>query len=246
MVRLVEMIATRDGIGDVLANGSRKAADILGKGHEFLITSRARRRPPTCPRPSGRWASSTRSTRSARTTSRPSTTRWSRRVPADLYMGRLELLGFDEVQALDSLGPDKVRFALRTQQFYSFLDTASLCQFVWGPAWSLFGPQETVDFVRAVTGWEDFDLEELMAIGERRLNMLRAFNVREGLDRKDDKLPAKFFKPLTGTGPTRGVALDHAVIEGALDEYYRLAGWDVATGNPTPDTLARLGLAWVP
>jgi aldehyde:ferredoxin oxidoreductase len=34
------------------------------------------------------------------------------------------------------------------------------------------------------------------------------------------------------------------VIEGALDEYYRLAGWDVATGNPTPDTLARLGLEW--
>ena len=36
------------------------------------------------------------------------------------------------------------------------------------------------------------------------------------------------------------------MIEGALDEYYRLAGWDATTGNPTPDTLARLGLAWVP
>ena len=61
----------------------------------------------------------------------------------------------------------------------------------------------------------------------------------------DDSLPAKFFKPLTGTGPSRGVALDREVIEGALDEYYRLAGWDAATGNPTPDTLQRLGLAWV-
>jgi aldehyde:ferredoxin oxidoreductase len=75
--------------------------------------------------------------------------------------------------------------------------------------------------------------------------MLRAFNAREGLNRADDKLPAKFFKPLTGTGPTKGVALDHAVIEGALDEYYRLAGWDATTGNPTPATLARLGLAGV-
>ena len=104
----------------------------------------------------------------------------------------------------DSLGPDKVRYALRTQQFYSFLDTASLCQFVWGPAWELFGPQETVDFVRAVTGWEDFDVEELLEIGERRINLMRAFNAREGLDRKDDRLPAKFFRPLTGTGPTAG------------------------------------------
>jgi aldehyde:ferredoxin oxidoreductase len=164
---------------------------------------------------------------------------------SDLYMERLKLLGFDEVLPFDSFGPDKVRFAIQTQRFYSFLDTASLCQFVWGPAWSLYGPVETVEFVRAVTGWEDFDLDELMRIGERRINMQRAFNAREGLTRKDDRLPAKFFKPLTGTGPTRGVALDPAAIEGALDEYYRLAGWDQETGNPTPETLARLGLDWV-
>jgi aldehyde:ferredoxin oxidoreductase len=75
--------------------------------------------------------------------------------------------------------------------------------------------------------------------------MLRVFNAREGITRKDDRLPAKFFKPLTGPGPTKGVALDSAVIEGALDQYYGLAGWDNATGNPTPDTLARLGLSWV-
>lgn len=160
-------------------------------------------------------------------------------------MERLKPLGFDARLPYDSLGPDKVRFALKTQQFYSFLDTADLCQFVWGPSWTLFGPQDTVDAVKAVTGWTDFDMDELMEIGERRLNMLRAFNAREGIDRKDDRLPAKFFTPLTGTGPTKGVALDPAVIEGALDEYYRLAGWDGETGNPTPETLARLGLDWV-
>ncbi len=99
--------------------------------------------------------------------------------------------------------------------------------------------------MRAVTGWDDFDVEELVEIGERRLNMLRVFNEREGIDRTADRLPAKFFKPLMGTGPTAGVALDPAKIEGALDEYYRLAGWDGRTGNPTPATLARLGLDWV-
>jgi aldehyde:ferredoxin oxidoreductase len=164
---------------------------------------------------------------------------------SELYLERLRLLGLDGPLAFDSLGPEKVRFALRTQQFYSFLDTASVCQFVWGPAWTMFGPTETVEFVRAVTGWEDFDLDELMEIGERRLNMLRGFNAREGLTRKDDKLPAKMFRPLGGTGPTKGIALDHATIEGALDEYYRLAGWDGVTGNPTPETLARLGLDWM-
>ena len=113
-------------------------------------------------------------------------------------MERRALLGFTETQPYDSLGAEKVRYALRTQQFYSFLDTANLCQFVWGPAWSLFGPQETIDAVRAVTGWTDFDIDELMAIGERRINLMRAFNAREGIDRANDTLPAKFFKPLTG------------------------------------------------
>ncbi len=94
-----------------------------------------------------------------------------------------------------------------------------------------------------IAGWDDFDLDELMEIGERRINLLRAFNAREGIDRAADTLPAKFFRPLTGTGPTKGVALDPAAIADALDEYYRLAGWDRETGNPTPETLARLGLA---
>jgi aldehyde:ferredoxin oxidoreductase len=245
MVRLTEMLATRQGIGDVLANGSRRAADLLGKGHELLITVKGAEAPAHMPQVKrslgviyavNPFGADHQSSEHDGMIEEGAT---------DLYMERLKLLGFDEKLPYDSLGPDKLRYALKTQQFYSFLDTASLCQFVWGPAWTLFGPQETVDAVKAVTGWVDFDVDELIEIGERRLNMLRAFNAREGIDRKDDRLPAKFFKALTGTGPSKGVALDPAVIEGALDEYYRLAGWDGQTGNPTPDTLARLGLDWV-
>jgi aldehyde:ferredoxin oxidoreductase len=88
-------------------------------------------------------------------------------------------------------------------------------------------------------------LEELLRVGERRINMLRAFNAREGIDRKADSLPPKLFVPLTGEGPTAGVALEHAEVEAAKEEYYRLAGWDAASGNPTPTTLRRLGLEWV-
>jgi aldehyde:ferredoxin oxidoreductase len=245
MVRLTDMIAAREGIGDILANGSRRAADLLGRGHELLITVKGAEAPAHMPQakrslgviyavnPFGADHQSSEHDGAIE------------QGAGELSMERLKPLGFDARLPYDSLGPDKVRFALRTQQFYSFLDTAALCQFVWGPSWTLFGPQETVDAVKAVTGWSDFDMDELIRIGERRLNMLRAFNAREGLDRKADRLPAKFFEPLTGTGPTKGVALDRAVIEGALDEYYRLAGWDGQTGNPTPETLARLGLDWV-
>jgi aldehyde:ferredoxin oxidoreductase len=245
MIRLTEMIATREGFGDVLANGSRRAADLIGKGHELLITVKGAEAPAHMPQAKRSlgviYAVNPFGADHQSSEHDPMIEEGA----SELYLERLRLLGLDGPLAFDSLGPEKVRFALRTQQFYSFLDTASLCQFVWGPAWTMFGPTETVEFVRAVTGWEDFDLDELMEIGERRINLLRVFNAREGLTRADDKLPAKMFRPLGGTGPTKGIALDHATIEGALDEYYRMAGWDGVTGNPTPETLARLGLDWV-
>ncbi|HEY5435497.1 MAG TPA: aldehyde ferredoxin oxidoreductase family protein [Candidatus Limnocylindrales bacterium] len=245
MVRLTDMIAAREGIGDILANGSRRAADMLGKGQELLITAKGAEAPAHMPQAKRSLGVIYAVNPFGADHQSSEHDGMIEEGAADLYMERLALLGFDERLPYDSLGPDKVRYALKTQQFYSFLDTADLCQFVWGPSWTLFGPQETVDAVKAVTGWTDFDMDELIEIGERRINMLRAFNAREGIDRRNDRLPAKFYKPLTGTGPTSGVALDPVVIEGALDEYYRLAGWDGQSGNPTPETLARLGLAWV-
>jgi aldehyde:ferredoxin oxidoreductase len=244
MVKLTEMIGTRTGLGNVLAEGSRKAADRLERGHDYLITVKGAEAPAHMPHakrslglvyavhPFGADHQS------------------SEHDPmiedgaADLSMGRLKLLGFDSTQKQYSLGEDKVRFALKTQQFYSFLDSCNLCQFVWGPAWTLYGPQETVDFVKMATGWDDFSLDELMTVGERRLNMMRVFNAREGLDRKADKLPKKFFKALEGAGPTGGVALTEAEMSFAIEKYYELSGWDKATGNPTPETLRRLELDW--
>jgi aldehyde:ferredoxin oxidoreductase len=245
MVRLVEMIALRQGIGDVLAEGSRRAADRLGKGHAFVITCKGAEPPahnPHAKRSLGLiYAVNPFGADHQSSEHDPMVEDGA----ADLYMGRLKLLGFDRTLPPYSLGPDKVRFALKTQHFYSFLDSACLCQFVWGPAWTLYGPEETVAMIQAVTGWQDFGLEELMQVGERRVNMMRAFNARLGLDRNADRLAQKFAQPLTGTGPTAGFAIPVEEIEAAKDEYYRLAGWDVATGNPTPETLERLGLDWV-
>ena len=244
MVRLTEMIGRREGFGDVLAEGSRRAADRLGKGHDLLVTVKGAEAPAHMPQakrslgliyavnPFGADHQS------------------SEHDPmiedgaGELYMKRLARLGFDRTLPQYSLGPDKVRFALKGQQFYSFLDTAALCQFVWGPAWTLYGPDETVEFVRAATGWDDFSLDELLEVGERRLNMLRLFNAREGIDRKADRLPKKFFRALAGSGPTAGVSLAEKEIEAAKDEYYRQSGWDAKTGNPTRRTLERLGLEW--
>lgn len=71
-----------------------------------------------------------------------------------LYLERLALLGLKDPHPYLSLSWEKVRFAAYTHIFYSILDTLELCQFVWGPAWTLYVPSEMVDFVRAVTGWD--------------------------------------------------------------------------------------------
>jgi aldehyde:ferredoxin oxidoreductase len=124
------------------------------------------------------------------------------------------------------------------------MDTYNLCQFVWGPSWQLYGPQDMANMLSAATGWE-ISIEEIMLVGERRLNMMRAFNAREGFSRSDDVLPKRLTKALKGTGPTAGVAVNPHDLEHYKDVYYRLAGWDVASGNPTPERLAELGLGWV-
>jgi aldehyde:ferredoxin oxidoreductase len=122
------------------------------------------------------------------------------------------------------------------------LDSAELCQFVYGPAWTLYDGNDTVAMLKAVTGW-DLTLEELMDVGRRRLNLFRTFNTREGFGRKDDRLPKKFFKKLAGTGPTAGFALTHEEVEAAIDHYYKLAGW-TANGAPTRGGLKQLDIEW--
>jgi aldehyde:ferredoxin oxidoreductase len=86
-------------------------------------------------------------------------------------------------------------------------------------------------------------LDELMEVGRRRLSLFRVFNAREGLGRKDDKLPKKFFKALAGTGPTAGFALTHEEVDSAIDTYYKLAGLN-ADGAPTRDTLKKHDIEW--
>jgi aldehyde:ferredoxin oxidoreductase len=163
-------------------------------------------------------------------------------IASPLYLGRLAELDLKDPCEPSVLNAEKVRFATYTQWFYSILDTMELCQFVWSPSWTLYGPSEMVEFVNAVTGWRT-SLFELMKVGQRRLNLLRVFNAREGFTRKEDALPAKFFKPLKGEGPTGGVAVDKADFEAALDLYYQLNDW-TEKGIPTRASLVNLGIEW--
>ncbi len=245
MVTVVEQIVNNRGaLGKVLSQGSEYAAKQWGpKAQDCLITVKGEEAPAHMPQAKKSLALIYAVNPFGADHQSSEHDPMYEEDAGELYLSRLAELDLKDPQPLDSLGPEKVRFAAATQIFYSILDTLELCQFVWGPAWTLYGPSEMVQMVKAITGW-NVSLYELMKIGERRLNMMRAFNVREGLTRKDDVLPKKFFKPLQGTGPTAGVAIALEEFENALDLYYQINGW-TADGVPTRGKLVDLGIEWV-
>jgi aldehyde:ferredoxin oxidoreductase len=245
MLRALELTVRAEGpLGRALSQGSQRAAKIWGKGAaDCLITVKGAEAPAHMPQ-AKRSLGLIYAVNPFGADHQSSEHDWMIEdgMASDLYMERLAMLGMPNMLPALSLGPEKVKFAYLTEVFYSMLDSVELCQFVFGPAWTLYGPAETVEMVRAVTGW-DVTVEELMAVGERRLNLMRTFNAREGLDRAQDKLPKKFFKALKGEGPTAGIALDEKEISAAIDEYYRLAHW-TDKGIPTSGQLKKLDIGW--
>jgi aldehyde:ferredoxin oxidoreductase len=245
VLRAIEAIAFRRGAGDLLAEGSLRAAQRLGAAAvDLTVTVKGQELPAHMPqhkRSLGLVYAVNAFGADHQSSEHDSALRAK---PGTLHRNRLEQIGSYGELPLNDLSEAKVRFAYDTQCFYSALDTLGLCQFVWGSTWQLYGPAETVELVRYGTGW-DASLEEVMKIGERRLHLLRAFNAREGIGKDADTLPGKLFRPLEGKGPTAGVALTPEELGRARQTYYRIGGFDPATGHPTRAKLAELGLDWV-
>lgn len=239
MVKLVEMIAKREGFGDVLAEGSARASQVVGNGAEDLVVAV---KGQELPAHTGRVKRSL----SLIYGVNPFGADHQSHEHDPSYEGfpdKMAQLGLTDPQPTRVMNKEKVEFSLITQYLYSCLDTVNMCQFVFGPSWQLYGTDELVEAVQKVTGW-DVTLDELLEVGARRLNMLRAFNAREGLGRNQDTLPKKLQKALIG-GPSDGLAVPIEEFEQAKDWYYEMAGWEVETGLPTRARLEDLDLAWV-
>ncbi|MCP5094259.1 MAG: aldehyde ferredoxin oxidoreductase family protein [Chloroflexi bacterium] len=243
MVKLTEMIGQRQGFGDQLAEGSAHAAARIGRGTEDLVVAVKKQELPAHMPQVKRSLGLIYAVNPFGADHQSSEHDGAYEGDYEFFKDRVNQMGLTEPQEEYSLTDEKVRFALLTEHLYSCLDSVNMCQFVYGPAWQLFGPDQLVDAVKAITGW-DVTLDELMQVGERRLNMLRVFNAREGFTREDDKLPKKLSQALTG-GSSDGFLVPPEQIEAAKDIYYAMSGWDVATGTPKQEKLAELGLGWV-
>lgn len=244
LIAIIQKIGKREGLGDLLAEGSQRAAEAIGpKSFQFLTTAKGQELPAHMPHlkkslsliyavnPFGADHESTEHDPSYE------------EGAGSPYKERMGQLGLHDAPKFGSFGPEKVRMTVYTQRFMSLLDTIPLCHFCFA-IWTMYDPNHVVDVVKAATGW-DTNMFELMLIGERRINLLRAFNARDGITRDADTLPEKVFKPLQGQGPLAGTAIDREEWQQALNLYYQMSGWDAITGNPTRSKYEELGLSWI-
>jgi aldehyde:ferredoxin oxidoreductase len=237
LVELVKQIGERKGLGQVLGEGSVRAAEILGVGQDLVVAVKGQELPAHMPQVKRGLG--------FMYTVYPGGADHTIMEHDPAYVGypeRMAELGLLDPVPSDVLSPEKVRYVVYSNRLISCVDSLCLCKFVFGPAWQLFGPSQMVEMVRAVTGW-NVSLWELMKVGERRINLLRAFNSREGVGGEADTVPPKLFVPLEG-GPSDGVAVTPGEMEAARTLYYQMVGWN-EDGHPTRAKLAELALDWL-
>lgn len=230
LVKAMELIAYRKGIGDVLAEGARKAAERLGapdaaihvKGLEFPgYEPRALKAVALAYAVSARGACHLR-----HVAYRP------------CLVGKHP---FNPEVGVDRLSYEgHVEYVVELEDFHAIVDSLILCKFYTLP---VIGPllwNGVAEVYRAATG-ASISLRELRKIGERINNLIRLYNLREGLRREDDALPPRLYREPLASGPSKGEIIDKARFEEMLDEFYRLRGWS-SEGVPGEEKLEELGL----
>jgi aldehyde:ferredoxin oxidoreductase len=157
-----------------------------------------------------------------------------------LFMDMAAPLGILDRLEPTRLDGAKVRLFYTLWLFWSMFESSGACVYAVAPVRWLPIP-DLVTLAEAGTGWHT-SLWELMQAGERRLNLLKLFNLRAGLGPADDWLPERMFEPIAN-GPLAGQRIDPAELRAAIDLLYGMAGWD-AEGRPTAAKLAELGIEW--
>jgi len=233
ILKMIRMIAMRDGIGDVLAEGVRKASEKIGKGSErWAMHVKGLEIPMHDPRGKKGMGLA-----------------YATAVKGADHESGMHDEVFERENALTDLGfakpigrkefQGKPLVVKKTQELWGILsDVLPVCKFPMVPPRPL-KPWRLVSALRFVTGW-DISLDEFLTIGERIFNLGRLFNVREGVNRIQDVLPNRFSERLQ-EGGSAGESITKEDLDRMLDEYYDLRGWSTE-GIPKEETLLRLGL----
>jgi aldehyde:ferredoxin oxidoreductase len=242
IVTAAEKIAKREGFGDLMAEGTARLARVLGpQAERIAVTVKSKEFPAHMPTAKGSMAliyavnsfgpDHVSTYHDGDVVGEPNEASKS----IGIYEGNIPAWELDFW---------KTKFAVYAQRAISAVDAWSVCQFIFN-SWSVGDFEDLARVIRATTGW-NYTVQELMLLGERRINLMRSYNAREGFSSKDDMLPERLFSDgMMDKGPRAGAVVDRQRFLEARETYYRMNGWDADLGNPLPHKLKELGLGWI-
>jgi aldehyde:ferredoxin oxidoreductase len=239
IIQLVEKIAKREGFGDILAEGVMRAAKkIGGASDDFALHIKGQELPMHEPRgKKGVGLSYAISNRGACHLQAPHDDDFLDKKNLDPKIGLSPKIVMNTMDT----GKNKVHLVKTGEEMYSLFDSLIICKNTAFPSGISIGT--LVGIVNSTMGW-DMDAMQLKQIGERTINLCRAFNAREGMTRKDDILPKRLMEPLS-EGSYVGEAISNYTLDKMLDQYYEMRGWNSKTGLPTKKKLKELNLSYI-
>ena len=241
MLEAIHLIAQRRGIGHLLAEGSRRAADVIG-GEAPLFAIHVKGQELSMHDPRGKvgvgigFAVS--EIGADHLVSYHDTLLSN---PGSVSFQSAAFLGITQALLPRDLSEQKVQHFWVLENWSSFHKTSGFCYF--GPApRSYIQSEDVVAAINAATGY-GWDIRDMLAIGERATNLARVFNVREGFSASDDTLPERLFTP-SAAGALAGVAIPRAAFAEAMQQLYRLKGWNPVSTLPSRERLRELQIEW--
>jgi len=221
MVAVTRQIAKREGLGMILADGVKKAAEQIGKGAEeyafHICGQELGYHAPMFSR--GRCAGYVTDATPGRHT-------------AGIGMAIAENRALGPYPELQTTDQDKGIIHAIASCYSQALAAGGVCFFVF-----MTSDYPFAEFVSAVTGW-DFSAAKAIEIGKRIMTLRQAFNVRDGIRPDDFHMPERLATPLP-IGPFAGRTID---VEALKQSYYEAMDWDIKTGKPAQRVLEELGL----
>ena len=222
IVAMTEKLAKREGFGAVLADGAKVAAEKIGKGSEkYAIHIQGQEVPAHDPK-----------------FGFPLTTSYRMdATPARHTQGRDDLVPPGLLPDFDSKSFSGRGEAQRiSSNFHHVMNCAGMCMFMY---LSIPTAKAVAEFISAVTGW-DVTMDELIKTGERIQDLRHAFNLREGLNPLEFKVPDRLLgRPAQKEGPLAGVTVDEDTM---IKEFLAAMNWDAKTAKPSKKKLQELGL----
>jgi len=227
MLAVIPMIARREGLGDLLAEGSRRAAQTVGQGSDhFAMHGKGLELAGYDPRGMKTYALGL-----------AVGTRGACHNRSLAY--ELDLKGKVDRHLAE---PGRGAMAMKQEDVAATLDSIGICKFLRGCFGDMYA--EVADLYTQVTGWE-MTAAEVEQAGERVSNLKKLFNIREGWTPDLDRLPPRIHDEPVPDGPGKGTPFPRQELEMMVADYYQARGWTEG-GLVTQATLDRLDLSGAP